>query len=354
MQQFEQPDQEHPGQPSQSRPPRHRWGRWCVAALVLVTLGVALWVGSYALTPGPAGTEPDKVVFIPRGASVEQISSILDQAGLIQGDFRFVILTRLMQVSARLPAGEFRLKTSQTPVDLIRDLVDALPLQHPVTIPEGLNITEIAQIFGDGSWADTDRFIALTRDRQFIAGLGLPELASLEGYLYPDTYQLLKPPPTEEQLIRKLVNRALEVWGGLDQGKTALSRHQVFTLASIVEKETGRADERPLIAAVFLNRLAKNMKLQSDPTVIYGLDDFDGTLSRTDLKSDTAYNTYLINGLPPGPICSPGKDALQAVLSPAESNYYYFVSKNDGSHHFSTNLREHNRAVRKYQRQPAR
>ncbi len=350
MQQFEQPDQELPGQPDQKRPSSKGWILWLLAALVLVPAGMAFWLGSYALTPGPAGTKPEAVVFIPRGTSVEQISSILDQADLIHGDFRFVVLTRLMQVSARLPAGEFRLKTSQTPVALIRELVAARPLQHPVTIPEGLNITEIAEIFAEGSWANPERFIALSRDPQFIAGLGLPELASLEGYLYPDTYQLLKPAPTEEQLIRKLVNRALEVWNGLDSGKTDLNRHQVFTLASIVEKETGRADERPLIAAVFLNRLARNMKLQSDPTVIYGLEDFDGTLTQTLLKSDTAYNTYRIAGLPPGPICSPGKDALQAVISPAESNYLYFVSKNDGSHHFSTNLREHNRAVRKYQR----
>lgn len=350
MQQFEQPDQELPRQPSQNRPPGKGWMLWGLAALVVLSVGVGIWFGSYALTTGPAGTEPDAVVFIPRGTSVEQISSILDQAGLIHDDFRFVVLTRLMRVSARLPAGEFRLKTRQTPVDLIRELVAARPLQHPITIPEGLNITEIAQIFAEGSWADQERFIALSRDHQFIAGLGLPELTSLEGYLYPDTYRLLKPAPTEEQLIRKLVNRAFEVWGGLDSGKTDLNRHQVFTLASIVEKETGRAEERPLIAAVFLNRLARNMKLQSDPTVIYGLDGFDGTLTRAQLQSDTAYNTYRIAGLPPGPICSPGKDALQAVLSPADSTYLYFVSKNDGSHHFSKNLREHNRAVRKYQR----
>lgn len=319
--------------------------------IALVALAsISWWFGHYALTPGPTKIEPTSTVFIPRGTTVAGIGTLLDEAKLIHDDLRFGLLTKLMRVSAKLPAGEFKLSTNQTPVDVINELVAARPIQHQITIAEGLNISEIADIFHNNDWADKSRFMALCGDPQFINELGLTELESLEGYLFPDTYRLMRPASDEKVLIRKLVNRSLDVWQGLDRGESSLSRHQVFTLASIVEKETGKAEERSLIAAVFLNRLHKKMKLQSDPTVIYGITDFDGALTKIQLRTKTAYNTYQIPGLPPGPICSPGREALQAVLTPADSKYLYFVSKNDGSHHFSKSLREHNRAVNRYQR----
>ncbi|MCG6929617.1 MAG: endolytic transglycosylase MltG [Desulfofustis sp.] len=308
------------------------------------------WLAWYAFTPGPDTTEKTAVVFIPRGASVEEITGLLADGGLIHGDIRFGLLARIMRVSAQLPAGEFRLATARRPLDLIDELVHAQPLQHRITIPEGLTVGQIADIFAADGWVDRNRFIERASDPSLIGELGLDGIASLEGYLFPDTYQLIKPSPGEEALIRKLAGRALAVWNELQTGEQQLDRHQVFTLASIVEKETGRAEERPLIASVFLNRLQRKMKLQSDPTVIYGIENFTGPLTKRDLNTATPYNTYQIDGLPPGPICSPGRDALVAVLEPAESDYLYFVSKNDGSHQFSKSLREHNRAVRTYQR----
>lgn len=319
--------------------------------LVLAVIGALIgWFTYYALSPGPQVDFSENTVFIPKGTSVEQIGGLLDNADLLENDFRFLLLTRILGVSSKLPAGEFRLDTNQNPVDLLTQLVSAEPVQHQLTVVEGLRIEEIADIFAVDAWIDRDRFLELARDSGFIAKLGLGPLSNLEGYLFPDTYRLIKPSPGEEKILARLVNRALEVYDSLEQGENELTRHQVFILASIVEKETGKAAERPLIASVFHNRLKRSMKLQSDPTVIYGVENFDGTLSKKDLKAETPYNTYRIGGLPVGPICSPGSESLQAVLTPAATKYLYFVSQNDGSHHFSSSLREHNRAVRKYQR----
>ncbi|NNK56770.1 MAG: endolytic transglycosylase MltG [Desulfofustis sp.] len=327
--------------------------RGALRASLFLLAAVVIAAGSfafYALMPGPRVEVSHSRVFISKGASVEEIGDLLESAGLLDSDPRFLLLTRILGVASRLPAGEFILDTNQNPVDLLNQLVDAKPVQHQLTVVEGLTMEEIAELFAAAGWIDKDRFLALAGDPATITAFGLDGIASLEGYLFPDTYQLIKPSPGEGKILARLVNRALEVYGSLDFGNADLSRHQVFTLASIVEKETGMADERPVIASVFHNRLRKRMKLQSDPTVIYGIDGFNGPLTKKDLKTPTPYNTYSINGLPPGPICSPGRDSLQAVLTPADTNYLYFVSKNDGSHYFSASLGEHNRAVRKYQR----
>jgi UPF0755 protein len=322
------------------------------ASLFLLAAAAALigWFAHYALSPGPQADDSSRTVVIPRGASVEQIGELLGDAGLLDADLRFLLLTRILGVSSTLPAGEFILDANQSPVDLLNQLVSAKPVQHQLTVVEGLRLEEIADILAADNWIDKERFLELAGNAGFIAELGLGQLSSLEGYLFPDTYLLVRPSPGEEKILSRLVNRALGVYRSLEPGDTALTRHQVFTLASIVEKETGRADERPLIASVFHNRLGRRMKLQSDPTVIYGSENFSGPLTKKDLKTPTPYNTYTISGLPPGPICSPGRESLQAVLAPAATSYLYFVSRNDGSHHFSTSLREHNRAVRKYQR----
>ena len=332
--------------------PLTRGALWASLVLIFAAAAFCGWLALYAYTPGPVAGEKHAVVMIPRGSSVEEIAGLLGDSGLIANDVRFMLLSRIMKASARLPAGEFELTTGNTPVELISELVDAKPLQHRITIAEGLTVHQIADLFSADGWVDRERFVERASDPAFIAELGL-QGTSLEGYLFPDTYQLVRPTPGESALIRLLVKRALAVWDDLENRpaeEPGLTRHEVFTLASIVEKETGKADERPLIASVFLNRLKRNMKLQSDPTVIYGIPDYQGPLTRTDLKTRTPYNTYQIPGLPPGPICSPGREALAAVLNPAESSYLYFVSKNDGSHQFSKSLREHNRAVRKYQR----
>lgn len=314
--------------------------------------GVVLsgWVAVYAFQSGPHRKAEYAIVEIPPGAGLRHIQEILTEGGLIHDDIRFLLLAKVLGLSKKLPAGEFRLPMGQRPGDLLRQLATARPVQYGVTIPEGLRIEEIADIFGAGAWCDRDRFIALTRDPAFIQSLGFTAVNSLEGYLYPDTYNLTKDLHDTKALITMLVNRFLAVWSALPPASgQPLSRHEVVTLASVVEKETGAAAERPLIAAVFLNRLKQGMRLQSDPTVIYGLEGFSGNLTRDDLKANHPYNTYVIPALPSGPICNPGRQAIEAVLHPAATDYFYFVSKNNGAHQFSKNLSEHNQAVRVYQ-----
>ncbi len=314
----------------------------------MLLLGTGTWIWMYAATPS-SGTGA-VTVFIPKGAGVRRISAILDRQGLVADDIRFLILARLTGRAGRLQAGEYRLPRGRTPLQILRLLAQGEVIRHQVTIPEGLNISQIATLLAKDHWIDRQRFLALTRDPEFIKTLGLHQ-ASLEGYLFPDTYSLIRGQVDERTIISLMVHQFHHVWREITKkSKPRLSPRQVVTLASIVEKETGKARERPLIARVFLNRLQRNMRLQSDPTVIYGTPDFNGDLTRADLERKTPYNTYVIFGLPPGPICNPGRASLEAVLHPADSPALYFVSRNDGSHCFSTTLKEHNRAVFKYQK----
>ena len=191
--------------------------------------------------------------------------------------------------------------------------------------------------------------MSLVRDKTRVASYHI-DGPSLEGYLYPDTYLISRDLDARE-LVDLMVRRFWKVFNDLIRGqKRDMSLREIVTLASIVEKETGLAEERPVIASVFLNRLKKRMRLESDPTVIYGLKNFDGNLKRKDLRTPNPYNTYTNHGLPPGPIANPGRESLMAVINPAETDYLYFVSRNDGSHCFSTTLKEHNRAVVRYQK----
>jgi UPF0755 protein len=219
-----------------------------------------------------------------------------------------------------------------------------------VTIPEGLTVREIAELLGKMQIADGAKFLALAAESELLQSLGLDH-GGLEGYLFPDTYYFTPATPEREILLamaeqfRKAIRPLL---AQRDDG-IGLSPHEIVTLASVVEKETGVEAERPLVSAVFHNRLKRQMPLQSDPTVIYGLKKFDGNLTRKDLREPSPYNTYRITGLPPGPICNPGLSSIRAALYPADVPFLYFVSKNDGTHLFSESLAEHNRAVKTYQ-----
>jgi len=327
--------------------------RLFLVLLVLVFLGfsgLGIWYVSYLRTPSTG--EGEEIVRIARGMGVRQIGALLAQKGLIQNDIRYLAYVYLGDLTTRLRAGEYSIARGLTPPEVIRLLVEGATLRHQVTIPEGLSAVQVAELFARDGWIDPDRFLALTRKREFIHSLGL-EVESLEGYLFPETYTMVRNEVSEQRVLEMMVQRFFQVWSALqvpERGVHGLSRHQVVILASIVEKETGAASERPLIARVFLNRLEKKMRLQSDPTVIYGIKDFNGNITRADLRTKTPYNTYVIAGLPAGPICNPGRAALGAIIIPAASEALYFVSRNDGTHIFSTNLRDHNRAVWKFQR----
>jgi UPF0755 protein len=321
---------------------------WSAGFSLLLVIGLAGWYYQYVSTPAEGtGTA---VVYIPQGAGLRHIQTILAGEGVIRDDPRFLILARLNGSSNRLRAGEFAIARNLRPAAVLKILMQGEVIFHRLTIPEGLTMTRIAMFFAQASWVDDKKFLTLCTDPEFIHSLGINK-DRLEGYLFPDTYVLVRGETTARIIITTMVRRFLSVWQEIGtKKKPPLTRHQIVTLASIVEKETADPTERPLIARVFLNRLQKSMRLQADPTVIYGLPNFNGNLTKKDLKQDTPYNTYVIKGLPPGPICNPGRAAIEAVLHPADSQALYFVSKNNGSHQFSNTLKEHNRAVRKYQR----
>jgi len=325
---------------------------WTALFLCLALLAVYGWLMLYANENGPAGSTAQVVVEIPKGTSVQGIGRILGDAGVIQDDIRFMLLARLQGVAAKLRAGEFQLPIGSKPLEILDLLITAKPFHYTITIPEGLRAEEIGAIFAAEGWCDQYVFLELMEDLELIDELGLAGISSLEGYLYPDTYFLTRETRGAKAIIVMLVNRFKDVWGEVvkDMRDQLPDQRETVILASIVEKETGDATERPLIASVFLNRLQKGMKLQSDPTVVYGSGNFRGPITKTDLKSTNPYNTYVIPALPAGPIASPGKAALLAVLHPAEADFLYFVSKNDGTHYFSKDLREHINAVNKYQR----
>ncbi len=317
---------------------------------LLVSAGVLAgsWFWSYVVT-GSVGTG-STVVLVRQGAGVREIGQQLAEKGLLKDDLRYLLLVYFSGLSKKLRAGEYDIAYGLTPSEVLTHLASGKVVQHAVTVPEGLSIEQTAEIFAGKGWAEKDRFVECARDKMLAMSLGL-EVDSLEGYLFPDTYFLTRGKVEERFLITMMVSRFFQVTENFHlDTHNKFSCHELVTLASIVEKETGSPEERPVIARVFFNRLARRMRLQSDPTVIYGLEHFNGTLTRADLRNPTPYNTYTIAALPPGPICNPGKESLKAVLHPADSGALYFVSRNDGTHVFSTVLREHNRAVKKYQK----
>ncbi len=319
-----------------------------VAGVLLVMTSLGLWYRSFLLTPSPG--EGAVVLTIARGSGVRSIGVQLAAQGLLKNDIRFLVLVALSGKRGTLKAGEYSVAKGLTPPQILDLLATGSNLRHQVTIPEGLSTAQVAELFARDGWIKVPAFLALCRDPSFIRQLGI-EAPTLEGYLFPETYTLVRDEVSEDGVLRMMVERFRQVWREMAVAEHVhgLSRHQLLILASMVEKETGAAMERPLIARVFLNRLQRKMRLQSDPTVIFGLANFNGDLTKADLLRQTPYNTYTLPGLPVGPICNPGRAAVEAVLHPADSEALYFVSRNDGTHVFSASLEEHNRAVRQYQ-----
>jgi len=237
-----------------------------------------------------------------------------------------------------------------TPNEILDIIVSGKSMLYRVTVPEGYNLFQVSQVIEKSGLATFDHFYQAATDPELAHEMGIPA-DTFEGYLFPDTY-LFSKETTPRKIITAMVNRFQEMftenWN--EQAKRlGLTIHEIVTLASIIEKETGVPDERKMISSVFHNRLRKKMRLESDPTVIYAIPDFNGNLTRKHLQTVTPYNTYKIRGLPPGPIANPGDKALEAALYPAEAPYLFFVAKRDRTHHFSTTISEHNKAVRKYQ-----
>lgn len=292
----------------------------------------------------------DKIVFIPHGSSLPKVLNILKENGIGVNKEYLKVYAHIRNFSRKLGSGEYLLKSGFSTIDIINELCLGKNVTYKITIPEGFNLFEVAALLSRTGIIDEELFKVKCFDADFLSSLKIDNI-SCEGYLFPETYLFYKGIGAE-QIIKKMTEN---FWKNFTQ--TYLNRarelgftlNQLITFASIVEKETGVKEERWLISSVFHNRLKKKMKFQSDPTVIYGIDNYDGNIRKRDLLKPTPYNTYVIPALPIGPISNPGLESLKASLYPPKSDYLYFVSKNDGSHFFSKTFEEHSFAVKKYQ-----
>ena len=318
---------------------------------ISLTLILAMAAGRFAFflySPKGEGRKVLTVDFV-KGSTLKKLADTLEKERIISSSALFNLYAKISGVSGKVQAGTYQFNDALTPPEILHKLTAGDVLEKLFAVPEGYSIFQIAEMLDSRGYFNKEQFLKECRNPRLLNELGI-SAKSVEGYLYPSTYNLLKieaPGDLIRQMAGQFVKIYTEKFSTAEKG-SRLSRMQIITLASIVEKEAVSPEERPIIASVFLNRLKKGMPLQSDPTATYGIRIFGGKVSGTDVRRDSPYNTYLISGLPPGPIGNPGADAIEAVLKPAATGYYYFVAKNDGTHHFSSNLEEHNRAVHQY------
>jgi UPF0755 protein len=323
---------------------------------LVVVLGIVC-AGAYTLYRRASepfqGFQAEQVVEIPPGTGPRGIGRRLVAAGLVRDELTFRIALWRSGSARRLQAGEYRFDRPLSAIDVIGKIARGEVDLHPLTFREGLTIAEMAKVFEASGLGTLPSFMEAAGNAALVHELD-PAAGDLEGYLFPDTYALPRSADAA-RVVQVMVDRFRQVMSDdlIAAAKArGLSIRQLVTLASLVEKETALPEERPIVAAVYANRLRIGMGLQCDPTVIYALQlegRFDGNLRREDLAIDSPYNTYRYPGLPPGPIAAPGKGSLEAAARPADVDYLYFVSRNDGSHEFAETLGQHNRNVQKYQ-----
>ncbi|MFZ5572082.1 MAG: endolytic transglycosylase MltG [Thermodesulfobacteriota bacterium] len=322
-----------------------------VVAAVLVAAGALTVVRISQYGKQPAGKdETRRMLLIPPGQTLAATTRLLAEAKVIRHPSWFMIMVRVKGLDKKIQSGEYDFAATMSPIQIIDRLVHGKVYLHRLTVPEGSDIRQVARLIAEAGIGDGEEFIRIATDAATAASLRI-QASGCEGYLFPDTYFFprgLNPRKIVETMVHRFWDVFIPEWQ--ERARTLnLSLHQIVTLASIIEKETGTESERPIVSSVFHNRLRRNMRLESDPTVIYGVPEFDGNLTKEHLKTVTAYNTYTIDGLPEGPITNPGKEALKAALFPADTPFFYFVSKRDRTHEFSTTYSDHQRAVYKYQ-----
>lgn len=288
---------------------------------------------------------------VKQGTSLKTVSRQLTAAGLLREPWSFTLLVRVLGKATELKAGNYLVERNPTPLELFRMITKGAVQQNEIRFIEGWNFRQVRQALDENPALVHET--AGRSDLELLKRLGVPETQP-EGLFFPDTYYF-SGGMSDVAILRRaytlMQNHLAREWETRQPGLPYATPYEALTMASIVEKETGAAAERPMIAGVFVNRLRLGMRLQTDPTVIYGLGDrFDGNLHKQDLLTDTPYNTYTRTGLPPTPIAMPGLEALRAALQPAATKALYFVSKGDGTHYFSGTLDEHNRAVARYQK----
>ena len=326
-----------------------------ILLLLLLTAVVVVIVLLPSFTSPFKGYEGEKVVEIPKGTTIAGAARILEREGIVANRWSVRLIFRLRFRNRSLHAGEFLFDQPLSPEEVIRRLTSEYGLLLTLTVKEGENLFDIVDTLKRADWKGSDRFLEAAQKRTDLIEDLFPGAPSLEGFLFPDTYRFARgvsPDKILETLTLHFRKRLLPLWSRRPEG-FPLTVPEVVTLSSLVEKETAVAEERPLIASVFRNRLRKKMLLQCDPTFIYALRKdglWSGKTGSKEIHYDSPYNTYVQRGLPPGPIGNPGEEALKAVFSQTESDYLFFVSQNDGTHRFSRTLEEHNRAVYRFQK----
>jgi peptidoglycan lytic transglycosylase G len=340
--------------------PRRRYllrGSMALALLLLVASSVAVaraWL--WATLPYRDYGASSAIIDIPSGTGMARALEILRERGVVRPFNQARLVLRLCGRGGTLKAGEYHFARPMNPLEVFDKIIGGDVYFHRVTVLEGLRSDEIFDLYVKAGFGTTEEYETAFRDTDILRGMD-PQAVDLEGYLFPDTYSLQKG-TTPRAILVMMVDRFREVLGPtwIDQATSrGLGVRGAVTLASLIERETAKEDEDPVVSSVFHNRLRLGMKLQCDPTVIYALamrNQYDGNLRRDDLKIDSLYNTYRYTGLTPGPIGNPGASALRAAVAPASTDYLYFVSMNTGRHRFSRTLEEHNRAVWEFQKKP--
>lgn len=321
--------------------------------LLSLLLGCAYFYSAISI---PYGTQGKVVeVEVRLGEPFSRVAHRLSDDDVISNTTVFTLWARLWGLDRQLRSALYRFELPVSGREVLNRLVLGMGALDRVTIPEGLTVKQIAELLDQNGVVKKERFLAQASNPETLSLLGLRG-TRVEGYLFPETYYFPRG-ASEMDVLKIMVNQFHRVFTEAMEARArelGLTRDEVVTLASLVEKETGVESERPLVSAVFHNRLKRRMRLQSDPTVIYGLESFSGDLTYEHLRTKTPYNTYLTQGLPPSPICNPGLASLQAALYPASARYLYFVSKNDGSHFFSVSSEKHSQAVKVYQQKLSR
>jgi UPF0755 protein len=323
-----------------------------ISFFIVLSLAAVLFIElkTFASTPADQSATAPVIITVRPGQTLNSTAEMLYREKVVKNPTKFALIARFKGYDKQLQAGEYLLSAAMTPLQLLDIMVRGAVNLYKLTIPEGYNLFQIAELVDAAHLGTNADFIQAATDAARVRDNGLAG-ETFEGYLFPDTYFFPKDVSTE-RIIEAMVKRFWSVFTSEWRSRAqdlGMTVHQIVTLASIIEKETGASFERPIISSVFHNRLKKKMRLESDPTVIYGIKNFDGNLTREHLTTPTPYNTYKIRGLPIGPIANPGRASLEAALYPDKTQYIYFVSRKDSTHQFSTNLKQHNRAVRKYQ-----
>ena len=323
-----------------------------VTLVLCAVIGVGLFAFRFLETPTSIASE--EVVFEVRpGESFKTITHRLESQHLVTSAYLMQLYGRLTGSSSHIRVGEYAIRRDAHPRDIMATLTSGKSIEYSITVQEGFNRFEIAELLGKDKLISRKEFLDLTQDPVFVQELLGEKQSTLEGYLFPETYHITKFTGARG-LIRMMVARFKENYSKIQMSPMVnMNRNELVTLASIIEKETGAPEERAVISSVFHNRLRIGMRLQTDPTVVYGIWDktgtWNGNISRDDLTRPSRYNTYVISGLPPGPISNPGLEALKAAAAPAQSEFLFFVSRNEGTHVFSKDYGQHQKAVSKFQ-----